>query len=163
MYEILLFIHSWLRWVISIFLIVVLFRSLSGWLNKKPYIKIDKIFGGVLVGFTHLQFVVGLILYFSLSPITQVAMNNMGFAMKNSALRFWAIEHIFSMFIFVVLVQLGRFLSKKTEDAVKKHRTLAIYTGIATLVLIAGMPWPSRKEIGRPLFKEFPYKTQQSN
>jgi hypothetical protein len=85
----------------------------------------------------------------------------MGFAMKNASLRFWAVEHIFTMLIFVVLVQLGRTLSKRSKDEVKKHKTVAIYTGIAVLVLIAGMPWSFRKEIGRPLFMDFQTKAQQ--
>ncbi|KAB8039504.1 hypothetical protein GCL60_04420 [Silvanigrella paludirubra] len=161
MYESVLFVHSWLRWIISIFLILVLFRSISGWRQKTPFAKKDKVLGGILVGFTHLQLIIGLVLYFALSPITQSALNNMGFAMKNASLRFWAVEHIFTMLVFVVLVQLGRTLSKKSKDDVKKHKTVALYTGIAVLVLIAGMPWSFRKEIGRPLFLDFQTKAQQ--
>ncbi len=161
MYEVILFIHSWLRWIVTFFLILVFIRALSGWFRQTHFLKSDKIFGGILIGFTHLQFVIGLILYFGLSPITNAAMNNMGSAMKNLALRFWAVEHIAMMIIFVILVQLGRTLSKRANNDLKKHKLITIFTGIALLVLIAGMPWPSRKEIGRPLFMELPHKTQQ--
>lgn len=163
MYEIFLYIHSWLRWIVCLFLVVVLFRSFSGWRKKARYEKKDKIFGGILVGFTHLQLVIGLILYFALSPITQSAMNNMAFAMKNATLRFWGVEHIVTMIVFVVFIQLGRTLSKKSKDDLKKHKTTAIYTTIAVFVLISGMPWLFRKEIARPFFMEFPNKTQQSS
>lgn len=161
MYEVTLFIHSWLRWIVTFFLILVFIRAMSGWLRLKHYLKPDKVFGGILIGFTHLQLVIGLILYFGLSPITNAAMNDMGFAMKNTSLRFWAVEHVAMMLIFVILVQIGRTLSKRANTDLKKHKFTAIFTGIALLVLIAGMPWPSRKDIGRPLFMELPHKTQQ--
>ena len=162
MYEVILFIHSWLRWIVTFFLILVFIRALSGWLKHTHYLKPDKIFGGILIGFTHLQLVIGLILYFGISPITNAAMSNMGLAMKNPTLRFWAVEHIATMLIFVILVQAGRTLSKRANNDLKKHKLTAIFTGIALLVLIAGMPWPSRKDIGRPLFMELPHKTQQT-
>jgi hypothetical protein len=161
MYEVILFLHSWLRWLVTFFLILVFIRSLSGWLKHTHYLKSDKIFGGILIGFTHLQLVIGLILYFGLSPITNAAMNNMGFAMKSPVLRFWAVEHFAMMLIFVILVQLARTLSKRAHNDLKKHKRTAIFTGIALFVLIAGIPWPSRNNIGRPLFMELSNKTQQ--
>lgn len=160
MYDVILFIHSWLRWIVTFFLLLVFLRALSGWLKNSSFLKFDKIFGGILVGFTHLQLVIGLVLYFGLSPITNAAMNNMGFAMKNSTLRFWSVEHIATMFIFVILIQVGRTLSKRAKHDSKKHKFTAIFTGIATLVLIAGIPWPSRNEIGRPLFMGLQHKIQ---
>ncbi|APJ03268.1 hypothetical protein [Silvanigrella aquatica] len=156
MYDVILFIHSWLRWIVTFCLIIVLFRSFSGWIKSSAYLKFDKIMGGIFIGFTHLQLLIGLFLYFSLSPITNMAMNNMGVAMKNQSLRFWAVEHIVAMIIFVIFVQLGRTLSKKAQNSITKHKKCAIYNTIALLILIAGMPWPSRKEIGRPLFMEYP-------
>ena len=162
MYETVLFIHSWLRWIVTFFIILVLFRAFSGWIKKSNYTKLDKVFGGILLGTTHLQFLIGLILYFTLSPITKAAMGNMGFAMKSTALRFWAVEHIVAMFAFLIFVQLGRTLSKKANTPSGKHKKCAIFTGIALLILIAGMPWPSRKNVGRPLFMEYPTKMQQN-
>lgn len=162
MYEMILFVHSWLRWAVTFFLLIVFLKSLSGWLKRTHFLKSDKIFGGILVGFTHLQLVVGLTLYFGLSPITNSAMNNMGFAMKNVTLRFWGVEHLAMMLLFVILIQTGRTLSKHAHNDLKKHKRMAIFTGIALVVLIAGMPWPNRKEIGRPLFMELPKKVTEN-
>lgn len=160
MYEIVLFIHSWCRWLVTFALVLVFLCALKGWIQNKEFTKFDKISGITLIGATHLQFLIGLFLYFALSPITNAAMTNMGAAMKNTTLRFWGVEHIATMIIFLILVQTGYSLAKRTNNIRKKHKYLAIFSGIAIIILCAGMPWSSRKEIGRPLFMDFPNKGQ---
>ena len=46
-----------------------------------------------------LQVVVGLALYFFISPFSRLAFENFGAAMSNPSLRFWAVEHITGMMI----------------------------------------------------------------
>lgn len=140
MYTALLHSHNLIRWILLILLILVLFRAWSGWLGKGSYHKIDKITGGILVGFTHLQLIVGLLLYFVFSPITQAAFQDMGAAMKDSSLRFYAVEHILIMIIAVVLIQLGRTFSKKATTDEEKHKKLAIFTTLALVLILSRMP-----------------------
>jgi hypothetical protein len=140
MYTALFHSHNLIRWILLILLVFVLFRAWSGWLGKGSYQKIDKITGGMLVGFTHLQLIIGLLLYFVYSPITQAAFKDMGAAMKDANLRFYAVEHILTMIIAVVLIQLGRTFSKKATTDIEKHKKVAIYTTIALLLIISRMP-----------------------
>ncbi|WGL59284.1 hypothetical protein QEJ31_12200 [Pigmentibacter sp. JX0631] len=156
MLESIVFIHSWTRWLVTLFLLLVLYRSYSGWLKKSDYLKKDHIFGGILLGLTHFQLVIGLILYFALSPITQAALNNISVTMKSSVLRFWGIEHIFTMLLFVIFIQIGRIKTKKSSISKQKYKTTAIYCTIAVILLLLGTPWTFRKEIGRPNFMELP-------
>lgn len=156
MLESIVFIHSWTRWFITLFLLLVLYRSYTGWFKKSEYTKKDHIFGGVLLGLTHLQLVLGLILYFALSPISQAALNNIGITMKSTVLRFWGIEHIFTMLLFVIFIQIGRIKTKKSKLSVQKYKSSAIYCTIAVILLLLGNPWTFRKEIGRPNFMGFP-------
>jgi hypothetical protein len=140
MYTALFHSHNLIRWILLILLVFVLFRSWTGWLGKGSYQKIDKITGGILVGFTHLQLIIGLLLYFVFSPITQAAFQNMGAAMKDANLRFYAVEHILIMIIAVVLIQLGRTFSKKAKTDEEKHKKVAIYTTIALVLILSRMP-----------------------
>lgn len=140
MYTALFHSHNLIRWILLILLVLVLLRAWSGWLGKGSYQKIDKITGGMLVGFTHLQLIIGLLLYFVYSPITQAAFQDMGAAMKDSNLRFYAVEHIFTMIIAVVLIQLGRTFSKKAKTDIEKHKKVAIYTTVALLLIVSRMP-----------------------
>ncbi|RDB35678.1 hypothetical protein [Spirobacillus cienkowskii] len=156
MYELFLFTHSWLRWFVILLLIIVFLKTTIGWLKQKPFTLMDKILSSILLGFTHVQFLVGIILYFVLSPITQAAFHDFKFAIKSTALRFWTVEHSFLMILFVIFIQIGKSVSKRRAEGRKKHKILSICTGIGILLIIAGMPWPNKKDVGRPLFIEIP-------
>jgi len=93
---------------------------------------------------------VGLILYGLLSPITWAAFSNMGAAMKDPTLRFYAVEHVVMMVIAIALVHIGRTRVQKATSDAAKHRTAAIFFGLALILILAGIPWPFR-EVGRPL------------
>jgi hypothetical protein len=136
MQNILTNLHSWNRYLLLVALVFVLYRSISGWLGKKSFEKADNIGSVALLGLTHLQALMGLIMYFFTSGYTQTAFANMGAAMKNPWQRYFAVEHIAAMLIAVVLIQVGRTLSKKASESEDKHRKLAIYTGIAALIII---------------------------
>jgi len=134
-------LHSYLRWAVLILLVIVVVKSIMGWMGKKPFEKIDNTLSVSLLGFTHLQVLIGLILYFFLSPITQSAFADFGAAMKNKDLRFYAVEHITIMILAAVFVQLGRTLSKKATNDNQKFKKLFIYTVIALVLVLAGIPW----------------------
>lgn len=138
MYSILNTLHSYNRYLLLAALLFVLFRSISGWLGKKPYVKADNAAGAALLGFTHLQLLLGLLLYV-ISPRTQAAFDDMGAAMKSATLRYFAVEHIAAMLIAAVLIQVGRTLSKKATDDVSKHRKAAVYTIIATVIILGSL------------------------
>jgi hypothetical protein len=139
MYQLLDALHSYNRYLLFAALLLVLFRAYSGWMGKKPFEKFDNTGSLVLLILTHTQLLIGLILYAFLSPYTQAAFANMGAAMKDSTLRYFAVEHFIMMLIAVVLIQLGRTFSKKATDDVQKHRKLATYTTAAVLLILASL------------------------
>ena len=138
MYPILNTLHSYNRYLLLIALVFVLYRAYTGWFGKKTYEKTDNTASAALLGLTHLQLVLGLILYF-ISPLTSLARSDMGAAMKDSWQRYFGVEHIAMMLIAVVLIQLGRTFSKKAADSETKFRKLAIYTTIAVLLIVASL------------------------
>jgi heme A synthase len=79
-------------------------------------------------------------------------LDNFGAAMKDPALRFWAVEHISTMFVAVILVHVGRVLARKSLTPVAKRTRLLVCFGLATLLMMVGIPWPGRPG-GRPLFR----------
>ena len=129
-------LHSYNRFLILAALIFVLYRAYSGWLGRKPYEKPDNIGSAALLGLSHLQLLIGLIMYAFTSPWTQTAFANFGAAMKDPMQRYFAVEHITAMIIAVALIQLGRTFSKKATDDTEKHRKLAIYTTVALLIIV---------------------------
>ena len=150
-YDIFLFLHSWIRWLILILGIIAIFKAYSGWFGKKPYSKGDNGISAAFMGTLHLNLLIGLILYFFLSPIVDSALNDFGAAMKNSGLRFWAVEHILVNVIAVVVAQIGRSKAKKAVDIVRKHKLTAIYYTIAFILLLSRIPWGEAERLFRGL------------
>ena len=141
MYTGLLHTHNMFRWLVLIVIVLAVVFALVGWINKRDWNKKDNITGLILTIFMDIQFLVGIILYAVVSPITKAAFSDFGAAMKNADLRFYAVEHILMMVIALVLVHIGRSKSKKTVAPWKKHRVAAIFYGIAFVLILAAIPW----------------------
>ena len=141
MYDIVLTIHSWIRWIILLLFLVVIVRSFLGWKGNKNYAKSDNAMSAALIGSLHLQLLLGLVLYFFLSPLTQTAFQDFGAAMKNAALRYWAVEHILAMIIGVVIAQIGRSKSKRQNSDSHKFKTTFIFYLIALIIILSRIPF----------------------
>lgn len=141
MYTGLLHSHNGLRWLVLISFLFAIGFAVSGWIKKRKFEKKDNIAGLVLVLFMDLQFIVGIVLYAFVSPITKAAFANFGNAMKNSDLRFYAVEHILLMVIALVLVHIGRIKSKSKTIGWKGHKSAAIYYLVSILLILVAIPW----------------------
>jgi hypothetical protein len=73
--------------------------------------------------------------------------------MRDSALRFWAVEHVAGMVVASALLHVGRARARKAPD-VKRHRIIAIFFGLALLAVLLSIPWPGMPA-ERPLFRGF--------
>jgi hypothetical protein len=137
----LLHLHNALRWVILISLLMSIYKLYS----KKDALKTSKI----LLISSHSTLLLGLYQYFfGAVGIKMIQAAGMGVAMKDATTRFWAVEHISSMLIAIVLITIGHISYKKTQNASK---TTVFYV-IALLLIVLAMPWPFREGIGRPWF-----------
>jgi hypothetical protein len=108
LYKILLMTHSGTRYLVLLFLVVVIVKSLLGFAGKKPFGKADNLLSLFLLIFTHIQALSGLILYF-VSPWVKFDSTTM----SDRLTRYWTVEHIFAMLIAVVLITVARSTSNK--------------------------------------------------
>jgi uncharacterized membrane protein YozB (DUF420 family) len=141
MYPFILAVHNIMRWVIVVLAIVALVRAYRGWLGKQAWSQSDRKAGVYFSVALDIQLLLGLILYFGLSPITRVAFSNIGAAMRNADARFFLLEHFLYMLIAVILVHVGVATVRRAVDDTAKHRRAAIWFSLAVLVIILGMPW----------------------
>lgn len=137
MYSFLLHLHSGFRWLILLAAVLAVLKSIVGLFGGSKYGKFDRIIAPSFVGLMHLQFLIGLILYFFLSPYT----SNFSFNMSDEVIRFWSVEHLALMLFAVVAAQVGRSISKKTDDAQVKFRFQSIFFGMSLVLMIIGIPW----------------------
>ncbi len=140
-YSIVLILHSFVRWVLVIVAVVAVVRAFAGWLGKKEWTASDSRLGVLLASSADLQMLLGLILYIFLSPLTQAVFKDFGAAMSDPALRYWGVEHIFLLFAAVVLIHIGQAMAKRAEAA-PKYKWMAIFVGLAVLVILVAIPWP---------------------
>jgi hypothetical protein len=141
MYSVLIFLHSWLRWILLIVGLIVIIKSYAGWFSNKNYLKSDNTMAVILVALFHTQLILGLLLYIFFSPIMQSAFQDFSAAMKDSQLRYWAVEHIFIMLLSIGIAQYGRIRIKKVNLAVSKHRNAAIFFTTAIILVVSRIPW----------------------
>ena len=146
MYTGLLHLHNLLRWVILILLIISIAQSFAA-KSGKPADGLKKTSLFLLIS-AHIQFLIGLYQYFA-GPwgFKLIQANGMSEVMKNSAMRFWAVEHITGMLIAIILITVARGKIKKSLFA----SSAWLYI-IALILILATVPWPSREGIGRTLF-----------
>lgn len=134
MYSFIIDLHSVWRYIILVLLLIVLFKSLAGWIKKQGFEKIDIVLSRLLLISVHFQFLFGIVLY-SLSDVVQFNENTM----KNEVIRYWTVEHIFMMLLSVVLITLGYIKSKKDIDSAKRHKILFLYTFISTIIIFTAL------------------------
>jgi len=142
MNDVLLAIHSFLRWAIILLLLVNIIRLLGGRRN----LALSK----WLMISAHTTLVIGLYQYY-FSPNVGLKgllerMGSFSAIMKDSFARYWAVEHISGMILAIVLITIGHISLKKGGTA----RKTAIFYIIALIVILAMAPWPFRALIGRP-------------
>lgn len=141
-YSIILIVHSWLRWAV---LAAGLAAALRGGSDRTDTA------GRWFTILLDTQFLLGLLLYFVLSPVTAAALDDFGGAMKIPQLRFFAVEHTFGMLVGITLAHIGRGRVKKASPE-KRGRIALIFYGLALLIILASIPWPGMPA-GRALFR----------
>jgi hypothetical protein len=131
--------HSGLRWLALIVIIYAIFNAYTGVKQARDFQKKDKMLGLMTLILFHTQLLIGLGLYFTSGKVSFTA----GF-MKDSLLRFFALEHPLMMVIAIALVTIGYSKSKKeTTDRMKFRKILIFYT-LGLVILLTGIPWPFR-------------------
>ena len=141
MYPILLQSHSVLRYFVLLLLLIAIVRFGFAKIFKRQFNNLDNRLSLITLMFVHLQFLLGLILFF-ISPITSEAMSDMAKAMKDESLRFWAVEHTTLMILAVITITVGQMRAKSNGlRSEEKFRRLIIFYSIGLVLIIAGIPW----------------------
>ena len=88
----------------------------------------------------HLQFLIGLVLFFT-SPngLNAILTNGMGGLSSNA--RKLAVEHPTLMIIAIVLITIGYSKHKKQRLSTPKFKKLAIFYTLALIAVLAIIPW----------------------
>jgi len=148
-YHFLLQVHSFLRWIILLVLLMGIFQSLTA--RNRPFNSGDRSTGTLIVIFADIMLLIGIYQWvtgpWGLKLIKSLGMSGV---MKDSVSRFFAIEHMAGMLVAIILIHIGKSYARKTlPDKIKHRRTVLFYT-LALLLILISIPWPFRDLVGRP-------------
>lgn len=143
MYNGLLHLHSVLRWVILILLLVALFRSFAD--RNKAFSAGHKKTALFTMIAADIMFLIG-IYQWIVGPwgLKSIQDNGMSNVMKNASLRFFAVEHFLGMLIAISLIHVGYNYTKKNVPDETKHKRIILFFGLALLIILISIPWPFR-------------------
>jgi mono/diheme cytochrome c family protein len=141
LYPVVLFVHSWLRWLVLGLGAAVVIRAQRAKSAARAWTAADDRLGRVLVLVVDTQLALGILMYLWLSPTTHAAFQDVGVAMKSSVTRFFLIEHPFAMLLGAIGVHVARVLARRRPTDPDKHRFTAVGMGLALLCFLVGVPW----------------------
>lgn len=154
MYPTVLALHSLVRWLVVLALVFALYKAYSGWFSKKTFTKSDNTARLWAVLFVHIEFIIGLVLYFT-SPIIEFFRSNFKEAVQQKDVRFLGMEHSVMMLIAVILITIGSAKAKRKGTDTEKFKTLAIWFTIGFIIILVSVPWPFSPFASRPAFRPF--------
>ncbi len=149
--SVLLLLHSILRWVILVLLVVAIVKSYNGMTAGRSFSESDRKVGLFLMISAHTTLLLGLLLwFFGAFGLALVEDPGMGVVMKNAVMRYWVVEHFVGLLIAIALITIGRGVAKKSiPDATKFKRAFWLFL-VALIIILATIPWPFRTGVGRP-------------
>lgn len=141
MYETVQFIHSWWAYLVLLVLLITVVLSLAGLFSKKDYGATEFRLALFTLITSHIQLLIGIVLYF-VSPYFQALGEvGMGGVMKDSTLRLYLVEHPLIMIISVILITVGYSKHKKKLTSHPKFKTLSIFYTLALIFILSRIPW----------------------
>jgi len=154
MYQILLPLHSIVRWLLIAALLFCLLKSINGLIRKSRYGKLDNIFRSITSGVSHLQLIIGIVLYFK-SPITTYFRTNTAQAIGYADVTFFGLFHICFMVVSILLLTIGASKAKRAKTDSAKHKQIVLWFGISAVLILLAIPWPFSPYIARPFIRLF--------
>jgi hypothetical protein len=136
------FIHSYWAYLVLLIVVLATLNALAGFFSKREYGAKDFRISLFALIVTHIQLLIGLILYF-VSPLglQNISNSGMGAVMKDSTARLYAVEHPMVMILTVIFITIGYSKHKKKLLSSGKFKTLAIFYGIALILMLSRIPW----------------------
>ena len=130
LYSFLLHLHSGLRYIVLLLVLVAIIRAWADWLGHKAYSEGNRKLNLFAMISVHTQLLVGIVLYF-VSPFVRFGSDTM----KDATTRYWTVEHLTGMIIAIVLITIGHARSKRGATADAKHKSIAIFYTLALIII----------------------------
>lgn len=143
MYNIIQALHSYWAYIVLIVLILATVTAIVKTVGDKEYEANDFRRSLFTLIVSHIQLLIGLVLYFVSPRLQMFSELGMGGVMKDAVNRLYLVEHPFVNIIAVALITIGYSKHKKKLTSHAKLKTIAIFYTIALLLFLSRIPWSS--------------------
>lgn len=141
MYSTVFLIHSWWAYLVVLVLLIATVNSLIGFFSKKEYGATDFRLSLFTLIVSHIQLLIGILLYFVAPYFQALVENGMGEVMGDSTLRLYLVEHPLMMILAVILITVGYSKHKKKLTSRPKFKLLSIFYTLGLLFVLSRIPW----------------------
>lgn len=139
MYALIKIIHSYWAYLVLLILAVAVFNSFLGKILRRDFSTKDlriSLFGLI---FSHIQLVIGLILYFVSPWFGKWTELGVG-VMKNAETRLYLIEHPITNILAIVLITMGWSMHKRQSLSGKKFLRIGLFYTLGLVLLLSKIP-----------------------
>jgi hypothetical protein len=141
MYDVVLKLHSYWAYLVLLVLIIATVNAIIKTLGDKEYEAGDFRKSLFTLIVSHIQLLIGLVLYFVSPRLQMFSELGMGEIMKDSVNRLYLVEHPLINIIAVALITIGYSKHKKKLTSKVKLKTIAIFYTIALVLFLSRIPW----------------------
>jgi hypothetical protein len=144
MYSVIQVLHSYWAYLALLALLAAVVNAVFGFFGNRSF-KFSKdlrisLFALIAI---HIQFLLGLILYFVSPRFSLWNDLGMGEIMKNSLARLYLVEHPLINIIAITFITIGWSKHKKEEHNKRKFGKIALFYTLGLLLILSRIPWNS--------------------
>lgn len=143
MYETVQVLHSYWAYLVVLILLIASVNAIIGFTGNKDFANKDlriSLFGLI---FSHIQLLIGLVLYFVSPRFALWSELGMGGIMKDGISRLYLVEHPMINILAIILITIGWSKHKKQETSKRKFGKIAIFYSLGFLLILTRIPWNS--------------------
>lgn len=147
LYDILLTTHSFVRWCVLAACLLTALLAGAGRYTGRPWTARDQRLARVFVGSVDLQVLLGMSLYFSVSPLARMARvlwsaRGFGALWAVPELRFFGIIHPLLALLAATTAHVAWVAVRRSPHPGERHARLAWGAALAAALFLAAVPWP---------------------
>src|SRR5690606_29569617 len=141
MYETVKILHSYWAYLVLLILVLATFNALAKFFGNIAFSAKDLRITLFALIVSHIQLVLGFVLYFISPRLSLFSESGMGEVMKNAVNRLYLVEHPLVNIIAIILITIGYSSHKKKENSKTKFKTITVFYGIALVLFLSRIPW----------------------
>ncbi len=134
--------HNIMRWIVVLLAVYALVRIFMGVFGKRELTETDrKSLSYSMPSAWTSNCCLGCCSTSSSARSRSKPFGNFGAAMSNSAIRFFAVEHILLMVVAVVLAHVAVIMARRATTSASKFNRAAIWLTLSVLAVLVAIPW----------------------